>query len=117
MLLRIVLLFGINLLTSLNESFFKFDTAWIKGGVSGQAVIIFLGGLFLLYKSTKEIHEKIEDKGHDAQQVASGQSKSLRAAIIQITVINIVFSFDSILTAIGMTNGISENPTDALIIM
>jgi predicted tellurium resistance membrane protein TerC len=78
---------------------------------------LFLGGLFLLYKSTKEIHEKIEDKSHDANQVASNQTKSLRAAIIQITVINIVFSFDSILTAIGMTNGISSNPNDALVIM
>lgn len=117
MLMRILLLFGISLLTALNKPFYELNTAWVQGSLSGQAVILFLGGLFLLYKSTKEIHEKIEDKGHDAQQVASGQSKSLRAAIIQITVINIVFSFDSILTAIGMTNGISGNPTDALIIM
>lgn len=117
MLLRIALLFGINLLTSLNESFFKFDTAWIKGGVSGQAVILFLGGLFLLYKSTKEIHEKIEDKEHDITQVKKNQSKTLWSAIMEITVINIVFSFDSILTAIGMTNGISPNSNDALILM
>lgn len=117
MLLRIVLLFGISLLTSLNEAFVHIDTAWIKGGISGQAVILFLGGLFLLYKSTKEIHEKIEDKGHDEREVKRHQSKRLMSAIMEITVINIVFSFDSILTAIGMTNGISPNPNDALILM
>ena len=100
MALRILLLLGISLLTALNEPLFHFDTKWIQGSISGQAIILFLGGLFLLYKSTKEIHEKIEDKTHDANQVASNQTKSLRAAIVQITVINIVFSFDSILTAI-----------------
>ena len=117
MALRILLLLGISLLTALNEPLFHFDTKWIQGSISGQAIILFLGGLFLLYKSTKEIHEKIEDKTHDANLVASNQTKSLRAAIVQITVINIVFSFDSILTAIGMTNGISSNPNDALVIM
>jgi predicted tellurium resistance membrane protein TerC len=117
MALRILLLLGISLLTALNEPLFHFDTKWIQGSISGQAIILFLGGLFLLYKSTKEIHEKIEDKTNDANQVASNQTKSLRAAIVQITVINIVFSFDSILTAIGMTNGISSNPNDALVIM
>lgn len=117
MILRIALLFGISLLTSLNEAFVHIDTAWLKGGISGQAVILFLGGLFLLYKSTKEIHEKIEDKQHDECEVKKHQSKLLSAAILEITVINIVFSFDSILTAIGMTNGISENPNDALILM
>ncbi|MEO0902258.1 MAG: TerC family protein, partial [Bacteroidota bacterium] len=53
----------------------------------------------------------------DEREVTKARSSSLTNAIIQITVINIVFSFDSILTAIGMTNGISPNPTDALILM
>ena len=96
MVLRILLLLGSSLLTALNEPLFHLDTKWIQGSISGQAIILFLGGLFLLYKSTKEIHEKIEDKSHDANQVASNQTKSLRAAIIQITVINVMilkFSF------------------------
>ncbi len=117
MAMRIVLLFGISLLTSMKKPFWVIDNDWISGGISGQAVILFAGGLFLLYKSTKEIHEKIEDRGHDEREVKSHRSKSLSNAILQITIINIVFSFDSILTAIGMTNGISPNPTDALIIM
>ena len=90
---------------------------WIHGGISGQGLILFLGGLFLLYKSTKEIHEKVEDRGHDEREVTNSRGNTLTKAIVQITVINIVFSFDSILTAIGMTNGISPNPNDALILM
>lgn len=117
MVMRIVLLFGISLLTSMKKPFWVIDLDWISGGISGQAIILFAGGLFLLYKSTKEIHEKVEDKGHDEREVTKARSKTLSNAIVQITVINIVFSFDSILTAIGMTNGISPNPNDALILM
>lgn len=115
--MRIVLLFGITWLTSLKKPFLVLKESWIHGGISWQALILFLGGLFLLYKSTKEIHEKVEDRGHDEREVKKGRSTSLTNAIIQITVINIVFSFDSILTAIGMTNGISPNPNDALVLM
>lgn len=117
MVMRIVLLFGITWLTSLKKPFLVLDESWISGGISWQAVILFGGGLFLLYKSTREIHEKIEHKGHDEKEVKKARSTSMRDAIIQITLINIVFSFDSILTAIGMTNGISSDPNDALIIM
>ncbi len=117
MAMRILLLFGITWLTSLKKPFIVLSESWIHGGISWQALILFIGGLFLLYKSTKEIREKIEDKGHDEREVKKGRSKTLTNAIIQITIINIVFSFDSILTAIGMTNGISPNPNDALILM
>ena len=117
MAMRIVLLFGISLLTSMKKPFLVIDNDWVTGGISGQALILFAGGLFLLYKSTKEIHEKVEDRGHDEREVTKARSKTLRNAIVQITVINIVFSFDSILTAIGMTNGISPNPNDALVLM
>lgn len=117
MAMRIILLFGITWLIGLKKPFLVLDSSWITGGISWQALILFFGGLFLLYKSTKEIHEKIEDRGHDEREVKKGQSNSLRNAILQITVINIVFSFDSILTAIGMTNGISPNPNDALLLM
>ncbi len=115
--MRIILLFGITWLTKMKKPFLVLDHEWIRGGVSWQALILFMGGLFLLYKSTKEIHEKVEDKGHDEREVKKSRSSSLVNAIVQITVINIVFSFDSILTAIGMTNGISPNPTDALVLM
>ncbi len=96
MIMRIILLFGITLLTSLKKPFWVIDLDWIHGGISGQALILFAGGLFLLYKSTREIHEKVEDRGHDEREVTKARSKTLTNAIVQITVINIVFSFDSI---------------------
>ena len=117
MLIRVILLFGISWLVAMEAPFWHFNLSWIKGGVSGQGLILFIGGLFLLYKSTSEIHEKVEDKGHDEREVKKGRATTLTKAIIQISLINIVFSFDSILTAVGMTNGIGNNPTDALIIM
>lgn len=117
MVMRILLLFGITLLTAMKKPFWVFEHDWISGGISGQALILFIGGLFLLYKSTREIHEKVEHKGHDEAEIKKNRATTLTKAIIQITLINIVFSFDSILTAIGMTNGISPNPNDALVLM
>jgi predicted tellurium resistance membrane protein TerC len=117
MVIRVILLFGISWLVAMEAPFWHFNLPWIKGGISGQGLILFIGGLFLLYKSTTEIHEKVEDKGHYEREVKKGRATTLTKAIIQISLINIVFSFDSILTAVGMTNGIGNNPTDALIIM
>lgn len=117
MVLRIVLLFGISILVSLQAPFWTFDLGWASGGMTWQALILIAGGLFLIYKSTQEIYEKVEDIGHDEREVEKKQASTFSKAIIQITLINIVFSFDSILTAIGMTNGLSDNPNDALIVM
>lgn len=119
MVMRIALLFGISVLVAMEEPFVYLDQSWIKGGISGQAVILFLGGIFLLYKSVHEIHQKIEPHEQDESDKDQKQSKktSLQKAIVQITLINVVFSFDSILTAVGMTNGLSDNPNDALILM
>ena len=110
MVMRIVLLFGISWLIAMNEAWFSFAWGWAEGAVTGQSVILILGGLFLLYKSTSEIHHKLE--GHN-EEMSESKPSSLTNAIIQITLINIVFSFDSILTAVGMTNGLYG----ALIIM
>ncbi len=117
MLIRIILLFGISWLVAMEAPFWHINLPWIQAGVSGQGLILIAGGLFLLYKSTSEIHEKVEDKGHDEREVKKGRKTTLTKAIIQISLINIVFSFDSILTAVGMTNGISDDPNDALVIM
>lgn len=117
MVLRIVLLFGISYLVAMEAPFWHINESWIKGGISWQAVILFAGGIFLLYKSVHEIHEKVELTGEEEEEIEERSSTSLSKAILQITLINIVFSFDSILTAIGMTNGLSDNPTDALILM
>tara|TARA_B100001093_G_C26860169_1_gene1029703 strand:+ start:5899 stop:6693 length:795 start_codon:yes stop_codon:yes gene_type:complete len=117
MLMRIILLFGIGYLTSLNKAFWSVETSWITGKVSGQALILFIGGIFLLYKSTKEIREKVEHSSLVEKEAASTNKNTFTSAIVQITIINVVFSLDSILTAIGMTNNISEDPNDALLLM
>jgi predicted tellurium resistance membrane protein TerC len=101
MAFRIVLLFGISWVMSLKKSFFDFDLGFFSGGISGQSLIIFGGGLFLLYKSVSEIHHKLE--GEDETAVGKA-SNTLGAAILQIALLNIVFSFDSILTAIGLVS-------------
>lgn len=101
MAFRVVLLFGITWVMSLKKSFYDFDLGFLSGGISGQSLIIFGGGLFLLYKSVSEIHHKLEGEEEGANGKASN---SLGAAILQIALLNIVFSFDSILTAIGLVS-------------
>lgn len=111
MAFRIVLLFGISWLIAMSDPLFNIDFLGIHGGFSAQSLILFGGGLFLLYKSVSEIHHKLEGEGHG--NGANKKKSTLSNAIIQITIINIVFSFDSILTAVGMTNGVHG----ALVIM
>ena len=113
MIFRIMLLFGISYLISLKNPFYSVDLSWLKFGLTGQSVILILGGLFLLYKSTSEIRDKVEGIEHIDTAVKKVKSSSLKGVIIQIVLIDIVFSFDSVLTAVGMTNGIKG----ALIIM
>lgn len=117
MVLRIALLFGVSYLIAMSEPWFHIGTegSFIHGSFSGQSLILILGGLFLIYKSTSEIHHKLEGETHAEEQASAGKAvkSSLSNAIIQITLINIVFSFDSILTAVGMTNGL----TGALVVM
>jgi len=104
MVLRLVLLLGISWIIGMQEPWFTVDWSWIHAGFSGQSIILIIGGLFLLYKSTAEIHDKVEGDGHhNLDQTSKG--KSFTSVLVQITMINIVFSFDSILTAVGMTNG------------
>lgn len=117
MVLRILLLFGISWLIAMKAPWIEFDYTWLHGAFSGQSLILIVGGMFLLYKSVTEIHHKLEG---EEQHGGSGKSKSTMSnAIIQITIINIVFSFDSILTAVGMTNGLkgANGPDGELIIM
>ena len=117
MVQRIALLFAISLLVSLKTPFYYINLSWIEVGISWQTIILLSGGLFLIYKSTSEIHEKVELPSHDEDQAKKINVNSLSRAIVQIIIIDFIFSIDSILTAVGMTNGISENPDHALILM
>ncbi len=97
MLTRILLLFSISLIVKLTEPFFI-----VYGlGISGRDLILILGGLFLLAKSTMEIHSKLEgeEEHHNVKTKASFAS-----VIIQILLLDVVFSLDSVITAIGMAN-------------
>jgi predicted tellurium resistance membrane protein TerC len=81
---------------------------------SGQSAVLLIGGLFLIYKSTIEMHNSV--KGHEEEH--SSKKLSLSKIILQIVLIDIVFSFDSIISAIGMTNGMKQDTGgDPLIII
>lgn len=113
LLFRIILLFGVSYLISMKNPFYSVDLSWFKIGLTGQSVILILGGIFLLYKSTSEIHHKVEGVTTEEKQKKSKVAATLGMVVFQIVMIDIVFSFDSVLTAVGMTNGIQG----ALIIM
>lgn len=99
MLTRIALLFSITWVMSLTKPLF---TAW-HHEVSGRDLILIFGGLFLMAKSTHEIHNKLEG---EEQESAAGTSvkASFVGVIIQIMILDIVFSLDSVITAVGMSN-------------
>jgi predicted tellurium resistance membrane protein TerC len=99
MLMRILLLLAISWVIGLTEPLFS-----IAGNeFSGRDLILILGGLFLLGKATFEIHEKLE--GHEAQHEA-GAITSMGAVLVQIVLLDIVFSLDSVITAVGMSDEI-----------
>lgn len=106
MFMRILLLLGISHLIAMKAPWFTIDFSWINAQVSGQSIILLLGGLFLIYKSTTEIREKVDHKGEEEREASKTVTKSFSSVIVQIILIDLVFSFDSILTAVGMTNGV-----------
>jgi len=101
MFFRIGLLFCISLLMQLTKPVISFDTQWLDGAISGQSIIIFIGGLFLLYKSVSEIHHKLEGENASVQ---TKSKTSFIGVIVQIVALDIVFSFDSVLTAVGLVS-------------
>lgn len=97
MVTRILLLFSISLIVKLTEPFFTVFNL----GISGRDLILLLGGLFLLAKSTMEIHSKLEGEEEHLNVKAK---VSFWGVIIQIALLDIVFSLDSVITAVGMAN-------------
>lgn len=93
---RILFLLSIGLIMKLEKPFFFVGTH----GVSGRDLILLLGGLFLIFKSVHEIHGKLEGEEHTGQ--ARGAMASFTGVIIQILIIDLVFSIDSVITAVGM---------------
>ena len=96
---RIAMLLGISWIIGLTKPIFTL----FEHAVSGRDLVLFSGGLFLLVKSTLEIHYKVEGQ-NELESGKKERSLSFGQTIAQIALLDIVFSFDSILTAIGMTD-------------
>jgi predicted tellurium resistance membrane protein TerC len=97
MLTRIALLFSLAWVIGLTAPWFTI----IGHEISGRDLILILGGLFLLGKSTFEIHDKLEgEEGHASRRVAA----SFASVIVQIMLLDLVFSLDSVITAVGMVD-------------
>jgi len=96
---RILLLLGISWIVGLTKPLFEI----LNHPISGKDLILGIGGLFLIAKATHEIHEKLEgEEGHASRKVAP----RFASVIIQILLLDIVFSLDSVITAVGMVNKI-----------
>jgi predicted tellurium resistance membrane protein TerC len=95
---RVALLLGITWIIGFTEPLFSV----FGQDISGRDLILLMGGLFLLGKSTSEIHRKLEGQSED-REPSSKAALSMTSALVQIVALDMVFSFDSILTAIGLT--------------
>jgi predicted tellurium resistance membrane protein TerC len=96
---RMALLFSITWIMKLTTPLFTV----MERGITGKDIILILGGLFLIGKATTEIHHKFEDASNAAvDEARAATGKGLLGVVLQITVIDIVFSLDSVITAVGM---------------
>jgi len=99
MIMRILLLFAISWIIGLTEPWFEI----FGREFSGRDIIMLAGGFFLLYKATTEIHAKLEGEEHHQE---GGATASFAGVIAQIMALDIVFSLDSVITAVGMADDI-----------
>jgi len=108
MVTRLLLLLSITWIMKLTAPIFTV----MSNEISGRDLILIIGGLFLLGKSTFEIHDKLEGEDHSAIGVAA---RSFAATIVQILLLDIVFSLDSIITAVGIVSQIEIMITAVII--
>ena len=99
LIMRVALLFSISFIVGLKDPLFVIADF----GVTGRDLILFAGGIFLLYKTTIELHNKVQGYGEDDINV---KKISFSGIVMQIVLIDIVFSFDSILTAVGLVTNL-----------
>ncbi len=98
--MRLILLFSITWVMQLTTPLFSV----FEHTISGRDIILLLGGMFLIGKSTFEIHHKVE--GEDETIDINTKAKSAKTILIQIILLDVVFSLDSVITAVGMANQI-----------
>ena len=111
MVIRVLLLLSISWIMSLKNTLFNIgdwigiqNPKWLEmTALSGRDLILLIGGLFLIYKSTSEIHEKLEGEEHTEE---SRKKIGIAQTIIQILLLDIVFSLDWVITAVGMADHI-----------
>lgn len=112
LVMRVMLLFSIKWVMGLTAPLINF-AEWFNITneqygrylvLSGRDLILFIGGLFLIYKSTTEIHHKVE--GHVEAATTSKKVVSFASIIVQILILDLVFSLDSVITAVGMVDQI-----------
>ncbi|TKB62966.1 MAG: TerC family protein [Nitrospira sp.] len=108
MIARLGLLFSISLVMELTAPLFTI----LSQAISGRDLILIIGGLFLLAKATHEIHESVE--GED-DQAASSVPANFGMMLLQITVLDVVFSLDSVITAVGLVDDVSVMATAIII--
>jgi predicted tellurium resistance membrane protein TerC len=102
LVMRVILLFSLSWVMSLTEPLFTLPV--FNHPISGRDLILIIGGLFLIAKSTHEIHGSLEgEEGHASKKVYA----SFASVIVQITLLDIVFSLDSVITAIGMVENVA----------
>lgn len=110
LLIRVVLLFGISFIMEFDRSFYTTGSYKISDlvidpiAITGKAIIFFAGGLFLIAKSTSEMFQKLEKR--ESKKKPAAVATSLFIIVLQITLLDIIFSFDSILTAIGLSSNV-----------
>ncbi len=104
---RIGLLLSISWIVGLRSALFTLPLPWLSEpfAVSGRDLILLGGGLFLMYKSTTEIHVKLQGEEEDEANAGNARA-TLSQIVLQIIVIDIIFSFDSILTAVGLVDNV-----------
>jgi predicted tellurium resistance membrane protein TerC len=100
--MRLVLLFSISLIMQLKAPLFTLPL--LNQEISGKDIILVVGGLFLIYKATKEIHDKLEgEEGH----VSARTAPTFAAVLGQVMLLDLVFSIDSVITAVGMADDVA----------
>ena len=94
--MRVILLLAVGWIITLKKELFSIGSV----GFSGKELILLAGGLFLIYKATKEIHHKLEG---EEGTTSSKTAPTIAAVIGQVLLLDLVFSIDSVITAVGMT--------------
>lgn len=113
LIVRLILLAFVAWIMEMDKPLFEGTEFALLEEFSVQSIVLLLGGLFLIYKSTVEMHASISG----SHEEDDGKVRSLRAVITQIVLIDLVFSFDSIITAVGMTNGVGDGEHSPLVII